>query len=409
MSVKKKIPARPTPPNVHFFFEARGVQYLRDLPWDTTLDAWGGRVKFLQIKSGLSRHIVRFVRVRKRAFAIKETSGETAQREHASYKKLRALEIPTLLPIGTVIRDEGLVPVPTGVGSQLERHATGYLITEVLEYALPDYFLFRRSFAKVNRQKIWEAIIRLFVRLHYKGVYWGDASLSNMMIVFGKEDIPEIGVRTVLRAVLADAETVEFYPKLSPKMRMADIENFFESMAWTEADMRSSGMLRDPLMTPEDQQYIVRRYQDLLAIEEEEQHFELITRIDVDELLGPFQAPGQSKALLQHIYEHKWYLSERDRKEISIGDAALDWYLNVFKPVIAIFNEHSVIDEFPDRTAASLYLDIMLHKYYLSEKMGRDIGVVAAFDSYSKTFKDKGGAMEKMKQLARSVEKLFHS
>jgi len=92
---------------------------------------------------------------------------------------------------------------------------------------------------------------------------------------------------------------------------------------------------------------------------------------------------------------------------VSIEDAALDWYLTIFKPVIDIFNKHSVIDEFPDRTAASLYLDIMLHKYYLSERTGRDIGVVAAFESYSKKFKDRSGAMEKLMKLARSVEELF--
>jgi hypothetical protein len=39
--------------------------------------------------------------------------------------------------------------------------------------------------------------------------------------------------------------------------------------------------------------------------------------------------------------------------------------------------------------------------------MGRDIGVVAAFESYSKKFKDRSGAMEKLMELARSVEELF--
>jgi len=90
-----------------------------------------------------------------------------------------------------------------------------------------------------------------------------------------------------------------------------------------------------------------------------------------------------------------------------IEDAARDWYETVFKPVIRLFGEFKILDEFPDRTAASLYLDIMLHKYYLSEKVGRDVGLSVAFESYSKRFKGKHRTMEKMMGLARSMKKLF--
>jgi hypothetical protein len=124
-------------------------------------------------------------------------------------------------------------------------------------------------------------------------------------------------------------------------------------------------------------------------------------------MLGPFEAPGQAKALLQHIYEHKWYLSERQGRETPIEEAAQDWYVNVFKPVLHLFEEFSILEEFPERTAASLYLDIMLHKYYLSKKMGKDVGLGAAFESYSKQFKGKRRTMEKMMGLARSMKKLF--
>src|SRR6185369_14312704 len=154
--------------------------------------------------------------------------------------------------------------------------------------------------------RIWDTIVKLFVQLHLNSIYWGDASLSNMMILFAKEHYPEIGVRTVLKAVLADAETVEFPPVMSKQLRLADVDYFLESMHWTEADMHASGMITEPLMTKEDQDYILQRYLDLYDIEHEEEKFELITEMDVDELLGPFEQKGQGKALLQHIYEHKW-------------------------------------------------------------------------------------------------------
>ena len=387
-------------------FTGEDAEFLQQLPWYKPLGDWKpGPVKFLNIRSGLSRHLVRFITIRRAAFAVKETSAEAAEKEFASYRRLGEMEIPTLLPAGTVCRSEGRVAVKTGIGLQIEPRSTGYVITRLLEYSVPNYFLFRRAFKKINRLRIWDAIVRLFVQLHCKGVYWGDASLSNMMIVFVKQQFPEIGVRTVLRAVLADAETVEFHSHLSDRLRTTDLENFLDSMAWTESDLRASGVIRDPLMTADDQQYIVERYRDLFEIEREEQSFELITKIDVDRLIGPFQLRGQSKALLQHIYEHKWYLSENEKREVSVEEAAHDWYINVFKPVILLFGEFAIMDDFPDRTASSIYLDIMLHKYFLSERTGRDVGLVPAIESYSRQFKDNKRTMEKMMKLAMSMQK----
>jgi len=245
------------------------------------------------------------------------------------------------------------------------------------------------------------------VRLHVKGVYWGDASLSNMMIVFANEPFPEIGVRTVLRAILADAETVEFHPGLSDAMRTADIDAFLESMAWTEGDLEASGVLRARLMTENDQRYVAERYADLYALEQEEESFVLLTKIDLDALLGPFEMRGQAKALLRHIAEHKWYLSERERREVSLDAAARDWYTEVFKPVLLLFAEFSILEEFPERTASSLYLDIMLHKYYLSEKTGKDVGLITAFESYAVRSRRLGRSMERLADFALSLRRLI--
>jgi hypothetical protein len=389
-------------------FDDEYISLLHKLPWYKPLTEWTERdARSLKVKSGISRHLVKFVRVRGKAFAIKETSAESAVKEYDTYIRLWQMGVPTLQPVGVVVREDRTMLTETVAAPQAEPDSTGYVVTRLLESSIPDYYLFKRAFTKDNRRRILDAIVRLLVRLHRQGVYWGDASLSNMMILFGNEQFPEIGIRTVLKAVLADAETVELYPQLSEGMRLADVEYFLETMAWTEADAVASGITREPLMTDADRAYILNRYRDLYEVEREEQSFALITKIDVDAMLGPFGAKGESKALLQHIYEHKWYLSEREKREVPIEEAARDWYANVFKPVVRLFDEFSILDEFPDRTASSLYLDIMLHKYYLSEKWGKDVGLSAAFESYSRQFKGKHRTMEKMMGLANSMKSLF--
>lgn len=400
--------APPSRQRIHLLFDPESMPLLQRLPWHKPLTKWTKRdAQFLTIRSGLSRHVVRFMSIKGQAFAIKETAAPVAEKELRSYERLRDLGIPTLLPVGMAVRDDGVIPVDTPLGQQFVENSVGYLVTSLLEYSLPNYHLFKRSFTRENRRRIWDAIVTLFVELHCRSVYWGDATLSNMMIVFAKQHFPEIGVRTVLKAVLADAETVEFPPAMSRRLRLADVEYFLESMQWTEADMKASRLISGEVMTSDDQQYILRRYQDLYDIEHEEQSFELITRMDVDALLGPFEQKGHARALLKHIYEHKWYLSEQENREIPVDAAAQDWYVNVFKPVMQLFTKLDILEEFPESTASSLYLDVMLRKYYLSEQQGRDVGIIGAFEDYARELSRTEQARSKLSRLARSIRQMF--
>jgi hypothetical protein len=353
------------------------------LPWDRPLQDWDGHgVRILDVKSGLSRHIVRFVDVRGRKFAVKETSAESAGREFLRYTDLTRLRIPTLRPAGVVFRGEGVEAVPTPVGPQFRQRETGYLVTELMDNVIPDSFLFRRAFRTENRNRIWDAVIGLFLRLHTKGVYWGDASLANMLIHFSNEPVPGLGRRTLLRAVLADAETVEVHPSLSDALRRADLEYFLESLQWTAADLAAAGAARDPLLTQGDTEYLRTHYGERFAVEREMQTFALVTHIDADRLLGNFDVEGYGALLLRHIEEHKWYLSERQGREADIVAAAEDWYRAVFRPVCRIFQEYGLLNIFPEKTASSLYVEIMEHKYFMSERESRDVGLIAAVEDY---------------------------
>ncbi len=45
-----------------------------------------------------------------------------------------------------------------------------------------------------------------------------------------------------------------------------------------------------------------------------------------------------------------------------------------------------MLDFFPDKTAASLYVEIMENKYLMSERERRDVGLVAALEDYAHRF-----------------------
>jgi hypothetical protein len=400
-------PATREADDVRFFIPKKEVRRLALLPWTSPLETWDQHgVRILSVRSGLSRHVVRFVGTGRQRFAIKETTLGSAAREYECYHELMRRGIPTLEPVGIVSRHDGRGIVATAIGSQTEERVTGYLITRLMDKVIPDSFLFRRALSTGNRQRIWDAVLHLFVQLHINGVYWGDASLANMLIHFSTEVVPELGRRTRLRAVLADAETVETRSSVSHSMRRADLDFFLESMLWTEADLKASGIVRDPLITLEDQRYLVEKYQERYAVEQEMRSFELVTHIDVDRLLGNFDAKGHGGLLLQHINEHKWYVSERLGRDVGLVEAAEDWYRSVFKPVCAIFNEYGILEFFPDKTAASLYVEIMEHKYFMSQREARDVGLVAALEDYMSRFAPEETLGQTVRKIVRALTSL---
>ena len=78
-------------------------------------------------------------------------------------------------------------------------------------------------------------------------------------------------------------------------------------------------------------------------------------------------APGMYEKLLQHIDVHRWYLGEQKKKEFPYQDAVLSWYERVYMPLVEIILAQDILDEFPGRTEADLYLWIIEHNANIQE------------------------------------------
>src|SRR6478736_2454687 len=79
------------------------------LPWDTPLEEWAGPF-LVDLPRGLSRHIVRFVRVEEQVYAVKETREPIAWGEYRLLRDLRRIRVPAVDPVGVVTgreTDEG--------------------------------------------------------------------------------------------------------------------------------------------------------------------------------------------------------------------------------------------------------------------------------------------------------------
>ena len=173
------------------------------LPWHLPLEEWGDDV-VLPLPRGISRHVVRIVRVGGHACAVKETQEPIARREYELLRDLRKLDLPTVVPQAVV----------TGRQTRDGEELPSALVTRHLRFSLPYRSLFSHGLSADSLPSIVDALVVLLVRLHLAGFFWGDVSLSNVLF---RRSAGEFA------AYLVDAETGELRPQLSDGQRRHDL------------------------------------------------------------------------------------------------------------------------------------------------------------------------------------------
>ncbi len=89
---------------------------------------------------------------------------------------------------------------------------------------------------------------------------------------------------------------------------------------------------------------------------------ELIPEADIR-----FTAPGRYSELLAQIERLREQLSEIDDQPISYAEAVENWYTLIYLPTIQIIHEGGLIENFPRRTQADLFVWLSRHRDQLGE------------------------------------------
>ncbi len=368
---------------------------LLDLPWATPLEDWDTH-QLVTLPRGISRHVVRFVRIGRTVYAVKETSPRAAEREYNLLRNLERENAPTVEAVA-VAHDRR-----TSEGEELD----AALITRHLQFSLPYRALFSNTLRPDTLNRLLDALALLLVRLHLAGFFWGDCSLSNTLF---RRDAGAFA------AYLVDAETGAMHPMLSDGQRAEDIDLARVNIFGETLDLQAAGLL-DPGLDPEWVcEEAPRRYQALwheLTYEEfvssAERHL-LEARIrrlnelgfDVAELAlatvgegitvrpkvvdaghharrlmrltGLDTQENQARRLLNDL--------DRFRAENQIDDeqiAAHRWVTQIFEPVVRAVPE----DLRGKLEAPELFHQLIDHRWQLAESTGEDVGFTGALPSY---------------------------
>jgi len=88
--------------------------------------------------------------------------------------------------------------------------------------------------------------------------------------------------------------------------------------------------------------------------------------------------PGQYEKLLEHIEVHRYFMGLEQEREIPYEEAVAHWYDTVYLPVVRIIREQNLLQHFPGRTEADLYLWVSEHRAELEATLDWEIKPEAA-------------------------------
>jgi Domain of unknown function (DUF4032) len=379
------------------------IAAIAGLSWDQPLEEWPEDPALAE-KRGISRHIVRLIRVNEdpeaEIYAVKETVSEFANREYAALRQLRTLNAPSVDPIAVV---EGRKDVN---GEELPC----VLATRFLPYSLPYRVLLSGSVTAHDILNMANALALLLVRLHLLGFWWGDCSLSNTLFRRDAEGFA---------AYLVDAETGEFQKTLSDGQREHDLEIAHFNVAAELEDLALSGVLYPGMDPVRASDAVMKRYRRLWAALRDPQSLDPTDRraveramrqlhdlgfaveevsiaIDGDNKVLKFQpklvAAGYHTNRLRELMgleteelQAKRILASFDRyraresnNAITINESAFKWLTEIFNPIVNLVPAEHIGRVEP----AQLFHEVLEHRWYLSEAAGYDVGLDFASKSY---------------------------
>lgn len=225
------------------FVSASPDSRLIPLPWDVPLAEWPID-HLVALPRGISRHVVRFIRVGNEVYAAKEVVEHLAIHEYRLLHDLKRLYTPAVEPLAVVSGRR------TPAGEPLE----SVLITRHLQFSLPYRSLFSFGVRRETVHRLLDAMVVLLARLHLIGFMWGDVSLSNILF---RRDAGEFA------AYLVDAETGELHEQLSTGQREHDLQIATTNLFGEFSDLEAGHLLDESLDPLNLVETIDSRYREL--------------------------------------------------------------------------------------------------------------------------------------------------
>ncbi|CAA9571231.1 MAG: Transcriptional regulator [uncultured Thermomicrobiales bacterium] len=118
-------------------------------------------------------------------------------------------------------------------------------------------------------------------------------------------------------------------------------------------------------------------------------------------------ALGRYDEILEHIRGHQAWLTSIWHRPASMAEAVVDWYDHIYLPIVRVVARRGVLDRFPSRTDADVYLWVMRHRGELEHRVGQDVGPLAAAEDYANEVVEHSGPVNRLVDGTRSLLRRF--
>ena len=373
---------------------------LLDLPWHLPLVDWP-KENIAALPKGLSRHTVRFAHLGDHVIAIKETLFDLAKREYEMLKRLEKLDVPCVEPFAIISNRADLD------GNEL----AAVLITRHLKFSLPYRAMWSQGLREQTASRLVDALALLLVRLHLAGFFWGDVSLSNTLF---RRDAGRFA------AYLVDAETGQLFEgRLSNGQRENDLEIARVNIAGELMDLVASGKTSAEVDPGKVSQRIVDKYHELwheltdVEVFDADERWRINRRVrklndlgfDIEELSIRQEAAGHTVRIQPKVVDAGHHarrlllltgldveenqarrmLNDIDQYALAHARVGADeevlaheWLSEVYEPVLGAIPQVLATKLEP----AEIFHEVLEHRWYISEKQGRDVPLVEVVKSY---------------------------
>ncbi len=118
----------------------------------------------------------------------------------------------------------------------------------------------------------------------------------------------------------------------------------------------------------------------------------------------------QYEKLTNQIHVCQYLLQEEGKQDVSLQDAAANWYDTVYIPLAETIRDRGLLRWFPDRTITDLYLWISENRSALEKELGWEIqSDIAATDLIlERSVQSESGAWRKARTSSRYTDHLFN-
>lgn len=84
-------------------------------------------------------------------------------------------------------------------------------------------------------------------------------------------------------------------------------------------------------------------------------------------------ALGRYDEIWDQILVHQQWMSEHFGRDVPVAEAVIDWYDEMYEPIVRIAKQRNVMSRFPQRSEADVYLWVMAHHDELEERSGQEL------------------------------------